>query len=114
MPSNFVENPELNKLYLIKRNKSGDPSKRYQPGVIIEIVKPAPNMATSFVTVHWLFEDAVEKDVMMFYGLTKVLTRKWIDAEAIRKTAEAKALSIALAHIDRLRFDPEHMDKVTA
>ena len=114
MPSNFVENPELNKLYLIKRNKSGDPSKRFQPGTLIEIKLAEGHMAAKVCTVHWLFDGSVEQNVLMFYGLTKDLTRKWLDTEAIRKDTELKALKLAAWHIDQLRFNPEHMAKITA
>ena len=114
MPSNFIENPELNRLYLIKRNRSGDPTKRYQPGTIVEIKKVDGHMATNQCTVHWLFEGEFEDNVLMFYGLTKELTRKWLDAEALRKAAEIKSLRYALNKIEELQFNPEHMDKVTS
>ena len=113
MPSNFIENPELDRLYLIKRNRSGDPTKRYQPGTIVEIRK-VDGMSAPLCKVHWLFEGEFEDNVLMFYGLTKVLTRKWLDAEALRKAAEIKSLRYALNKIEELQFNPEHMDKVTS
>lgn len=113
MPSNFVENPELNKLYLIKRNKSGDPSKRFQPGTIVDIKKIDEHFA-SYARVHWLFDGTFEDNVLMFYGLTKDLTNKWLDAEARRKDTELKAMKLAINHLDQLRFNPEHMVKVTS
>lgn len=111
MPSNFIENPELHKLYLIKRNRSGDPSKRYQPGTIVDIqnIDGAPHC-----TVHWLFDGTIEDNVLMFYGLAKVLTRKWLDAEALRKTAETEALKYALNQIEMLQFNPKHMNRITS
>lgn len=114
MPTNFIENPETGKLYLIKRNKSGDPSKRFQPGTIVKFSQPPPHMATQFVTVHWLFDGTIEEDVLMFYGLVKDLTRKWLDNESARKEAESMALAIAMNHLDQLRFDPAHMVKITS
>lgn len=111
MPSNFIENPELNKLYLIKRNKSGDPSKRFQPGTIVEITN---SDCGKMAEVHWLFDGSIEQNVLMFYGLTKDLTHKWIDVEAKRKDVELKALRIAISHLDQLRFNPQHMVKITA
>lgn len=114
MPSKFIDNPELNRLYLIKRNKSGDPLKRFQPGTIIEIKKAEGCMLTWVCTVHWLFDGEITQDVMMFYGLVKELTRKWLDDEDSRKNRELKALKIALHHIDQLRFNPSHMSKITS
>ena len=113
MPSNFIENPELDRLYLIKRNRSGDPTKRYQPGTIVEI-KDVEGHSAPYCRVHWLFEGEFEDNVLMFYGLTKELTRKWLDAEALRKAAEIKSLRYALNKIEELQFNPEHMDKVTS
>ena len=107
MSSNFVENPELGRLYLVKRNKSGDPSKRFQPATIHD-------RAEHTISVRWLFDGSYQQDVLMFYGAVKMLTRKWLTDEAKRKDAELEALENTIVHINTLRFDPLNTAQITS
>jgi len=113
MPSNFVENPELNKLYLLKRNKSGSAAKRAQPGTIVEI-KRVDGHSAPYAKVHWLYDGVFEDNVLMFYGFAKDLTRKWVDMEAKRLHVELLAAKRALHTIEQLQFNPAQMTKVSA
>jgi hypothetical protein len=111
MPSNFVENPELNKLYLIRRNKSGTAAKRAQPGTIVELERIGH---VTYVKIHWQYDGVIEDDMLLFYGLVKELSRKWIDMEQKRLTKELLETKKALERIEALQFIPSEMAKVTA
>ncbi len=113
MPSNFIENPETGKLYLIKRNKSGTAAKRAQPGTIVKF-NHVDGMRSPTVNVHWQYDGVIEEGVLMYYGLVKELTRKWVDMEQKRLKAELDETRKALTQIEGLMFIPEQMAKVTA
>lgn len=111
--TNIVENPELNKLYLVKRNKSGSAAKRAQPAWILEVKKIDGHQA-SYAKVQWMYDGVIEDNVLMFYGLVKDLSRNWLKLENDRLQREFDEAKTALVLVDQLRFNPEMMKLITA
>lgn len=108
----YIENPELRKLYLIRRHVGGPANRRFQPGRILSIEKaPAPNLATTEITIAWLYDGETTK-ADMYFGLVRTLDRKWLDTERERVREELGAKFQEMKILDRLSFVPEAMQEV--
>lgn len=99
MNPNIVEVPELNKLYLIRRNKGGSQVKRYQPGTITDI--RTSTSGVKMYTVVWLYDDTTV-ELEDYAGLVRVLTPSWLRIEYQRSVVEATELNNIVVRLQDL------------
>lgn len=91
MPVNFIENPEIGKVYLIRRKTNGALATRFQPARILEReFRPgtAQQFEGQYLKVRWLTDNIDQADLLEHYGSVKEITRRWLDAELARADQE--------------------------
>ncbi len=97
--NDIVENPEFDRLYLIRRHKGGSQAKRYEPGCIVDI--DMLDGGIRVFHVRFLY-DGFTSDFTAYYGLVKALTDRWILDEFKAKLADAKREVRAVTKLNEL------------
>lgn len=94
-----IENPKIGTSYLVRRNKGGSLSKRFEPAQIIDIDEL--DGGTRIFQVKFLY-DGFQTDLTAYCGLVKELDLTWVRNEHKVKRLEHEALSDALICLEML------------
>jgi hypothetical protein len=105
-----IKNPEINKLYLVKRNVGGPADRRYQPARVLEIDMKPDDTAT--VKIGWLYDDKITTEVW-YEGLVHEITKSWLSKESDRVREELFRAKRQAAWIDMYSFVPSAMAEIT-
>ena len=106
---NYVEHPEVGRVYLVKRYKAGVASKRQQPAKIISISK-MPLGGLDVIEILWLYDQAKEAK-HPYYGMFSELPLTWLNREHKRISAELDELKASIGMVELLTLQ-HHQGKV--